>query len=83
MKNLDAYLFQKNFMAGIFGGRVYDIYNLTEIDIDCLMQDLTYEMSPENLTCDGELRGDALTVKRIQLEKVMDELIDLAEKENV
>lgn len=79
-KYLDNYLFQKNFMAGVFGGRTYDVYNLTEIDIDCLLQDLDYELSPENLTCDGELRGLGLKNKRRMLEGAMAELKKMSEE---
>jgi hypothetical protein len=75
MSHLDNYLMQKNFMAGIVGGRVYDANSLSEIDIDCLLQDLDNDLSPENLTCDGELRGGGLARKNAMLRGAMSELL--------
>ena len=56
------------------------MYNLSSIDIDCLLQDLDHELSPENLTCDGELFGVALNRKREMLESAMAELIAMQEE---
>jgi hypothetical protein len=80
MSHLDNYLMRKNFMAGVFGGRTYDVYNLSEIDIDCLLQDLDNELSPENLSCDGELQGKSLAMKKSALENAMKELLAMTEK---
>lgn len=80
MSHLDNYLMQKNFMASIVGGRTYDANNLSEIDIDCLLQDLDNELSPENLSCDGELRGGGLARKTAMLKGAMKELIVMSEK---
>lgn len=80
MSHLDNYLMQRNFMAGIVGGRIYDANNLSEIDIDCLLQDLDNDLSPENLTCDGELRGLGLMHKKSVLEGAMKELLAMSKE---
>lgn len=80
MSHLDDYLFKKNFMASVFGGRTYDVYSLSGMDIDYLLQDLDNELSPENLSCDGELQGKALAMKKDALENAMKELIEMQEQ---
>lgn len=58
--NLAKYIAEKNFYGRMLGGRVYNMSSLSPIDVDCLLQDLDNDLSPENLTCDGELRGAPL-----------------------
>lgn len=52
MKNLEQYVEQKNYVLKLFGGRVLDINDAFDrkqiaIDLDC-------DISPENISCDGE-----------------------------
>jgi hypothetical protein len=56
-RNLQQVIDQANFTATIFGGKVYDINALTQTDADLLCATINNQLSPENLTCDGELRG--------------------------
>lgn len=52
---LELYIDQVNFTAKIFGGNVLDINTLTQADVDSLCDKINSDLSPENLTCDGEL----------------------------
>ena len=54
-KSLQAYLDQQNFTAMIFGTKVYDINTLTQAEVTDLCGRINSDLSPENLTCDGEL----------------------------
>jgi hypothetical protein len=56
-RNLQQVIAQANFTATIFGGTVYDINALTQTDADALCATINNQLSPENLTCDGELSG--------------------------
>lgn len=62
MRNLSAYLDQKNRWRSIFGKPALQYPKDRKHILDMLESDL----SPENLTCDGELRGQAL-MKRAKL----------------
>ena len=62
MRNLSAYLDQKNRWRSIFGKPALQYPKDRQHILDMLESDL----SPENLTCDGELRGQAL-MKRAKL----------------
>ena len=62
MRNLSAYLDQKNRWRSIFGKPALQYPRDRQHILDMLESDL----SPENLTCDGELRGQAL-MKRAKL----------------
>ena len=59
MRNLTAYLDQKNRWNSIFGKPALQYPKDRKHILDMLECDL----SPENLTCDGELRGTALMKK--------------------
>ena len=62
MKNLAAYLEQKNSWARIFGGKEYNVRNLDQAAAGEIAEMLASDLSPENITCDGEL--DHYTVQR-------------------
>ena len=53
-RDLSNFIDQSNWTASIFGGTVYDIDNLTQSDVDELCAKINNQLSPENLTCDGE-----------------------------
>ena len=57
MKNLAQYIEQKNAWARIFNNVTYDVNNLSERDCQNLYDSLDADLSPENLTCDGERSG--------------------------
>ena len=57
MKNLAQYIGQKNAWACILGNPTYDVNNLSERDCQNLYDSLDNDLSPENLTCDGERSG--------------------------
>jgi len=62
MSHLAAYIDLLNSSARIFGGETYNIRNLDHTAAARLFQRLDGDLSPENLTCDGEL--DTATVRR-------------------
>jgi hypothetical protein len=54
MKNLTAYIDQKNTWGGFFGTAPTS-FPLTQKDVDELASALDCDLSPENLHCDGEI----------------------------
>lgn len=64
-KHLLAYVERVNLTARFMGTAMkeYHARNLTAKDRDELLAKLESELSPENLTCDGELRGAKLRAK--------------------
>ena len=61
--SLRKYINQRNQMATLFGGPAIDPKNLTaEVKLE-LAKQLLCDLSPENLCCDGELRGARLRTK--------------------
>jgi hypothetical protein len=80
MKNLTAFVAQQNFHATLFGGKQLDVKNLTPADRAHLRDALDSALSPENLCCDGELRGRALQQKSKMLNGALRELAALEGK---
>jgi hypothetical protein len=72
MKNLTAYVESRNAWAKIFGNAALDLRNAADRQRIAAMLDS--DLSPENLTCDGEIRGAALTRKYQALVAVANEL---------
>ncbi len=54
MKSLNAYLERENSMSRIFRQKEFAV-PLSQADVDLLVERLGAQLSPENLTCDGEL----------------------------
>lgn len=54
MKNLQAYIDQRNAWASIFGTAPVE-FPLSQKQVNDLAEQLDSDLSPENLTCDGEL----------------------------
>jgi hypothetical protein len=77
MKNLTAFIAQQNFHATLFGGKQLDVKCLTPADRAQLHDALESALSPENLCCDGELRGKALQQKSRMLNGALRELTAL------
>lgn len=65
--DLKMYIEQKNKWRRVFKQKELDMMNLTPKDVRGLISDIWNELSPENLTCDGELRGEALVRKKKML----------------
>lgn len=83
MKNLASYIDQRNFYATIFKRPAYDANALTPRQMQELLDSLEADLSPENLCCDGELRGNALRTKERMLRGAMSELLGLAKRDGV
>jgi hypothetical protein len=50
---IEAYVEQKNKIAALFGSRMYSL--LRAEDRQAIADSIDSDLSPENLTCDGEL----------------------------
>lgn len=74
MKNLKQYVDQKNFWNDLMKRPLIDIKNMTPKQVRSLLEDLECDLSPENLCCDGELRGAALQKKARMLNGAKREL---------
>lgn len=75
MRNLTAYMEQKNKWQKLFKGPQYEIQTARgrQVVAACLDSDL----SPENLTCDGELPRSQVQARYRQLTAAAKELIAL------
>ena len=80
MKNLTAFVARHNLHASVFGGKQLDVLNLSVEDRAKLLDALDSALSPENLCCDGELRGRALQQKSRMLNGALRELHALGSK---
>ena len=61
LSNLEQYVDRKNAFATLFGKPALSLLNAK--DRQKIADSLDADMSPENLTCDGEVRGTALMAK--------------------
>ena len=75
MKALTAYVEQKNRWNAIFKGEQFEV--LSAAGRKRVAQSLDADLSPENLTCDGEVRGVQLREKQAYLNQCVAELIKL------
>jgi hypothetical protein len=66
-KYLTQYIIQQNRMREIFSKPQIDPANIRPAEARNLLDNLECDLSPENLCCDGELRGPALRQKTIML----------------
>lgn len=81
MKNLTAYVENKNRWTALFKTMPWDLADPK--DWQRIYESLECDLSPENLTCDGELRGRALQTKAAHLKSAMAELKKLADLNDV
>jgi len=72
MKALQAYIDQKNKWNAIFKGRQYEI--TTAAGRQQVADSLDADLSPENLTCDGELPRSQIQARYRQLSAAAREL---------
>ena len=79
---LKQYLDRANTLAKLFGDKEYDLNNV--FDRRRLAEKLDCDLSPENVSCDGELRGSALQkkIKQLNLAKWRLEAIEEHERKH-
>ena len=78
-KHLASYVEQKNWVRRMFNQPELAASNLSARDVQDLLLSIEGDLSPENLTCDGELRGARLRSKRAMLEGARSELERMAQ----
>lgn len=74
MKYLKQYVDQKNLWSKLMNRPLLDPENLTGSQVRELLDSIDCDLSPENLTCDGELRGAKLQAKARMLRGAQIEL---------
>jgi hypothetical protein len=74
MQHLAQYLEQRNFWKRLSGKPELRIEAINQREADELFRSLGCELSPENLCCDGELRGAALKRKAAMLKGAVKDL---------
>ncbi len=72
ISNLEAYVEQENRFSAIFGGRPLSLLN--KADRQKIADKIDMQLSPENLTCDGELSRAQVQKRYAQLTRVAREL---------
>ena len=75
MKALEAYVAQKNSWGKLFGSKPLDLNNAK--DRQAIANSIDADLSPENLTCDGELSRSAVQQKYTQLTRAAAQLKQL------
>lgn len=75
ISTLEQYVESRNAWAKIFGNRQLSLLNAE--DRQTLAGHIEADLSPENLTCDGEVRGAALQRKANFLYRCAEELASI------
>jgi hypothetical protein len=75
ISNIESYVERKNSWAKIFKGKQYSL--LSAVDRQAIASMLDADLSPENLTCDGEVRGAELQAKARFLNRCAAELVSI------
>jgi len=75
MKSLEMYVEQKNRLHKFFMIAPYSLSNAA--DRQSIADHLVADMSPENISCDGEIRGTALRAKAECLNLCVKELCSI------
>jgi hypothetical protein len=75
ISTIEQYVAQKNAWGKIFGSKPLSL--LVQADRVRIAQSLEADLSPENLTCDGEMRGAALRQKAAYLNRCVEELFSI------
>lgn len=73
--NIEQYVAQQNSWGKIFGSRELSLLN--KADRQAIADKLDAALSPENLTCDGELGGAEVRTKQRYLFRCAQELISI------
>ena len=74
MKALQQYLVHMNLVRTLHGVDVIDINNMSERDVMDIAAQLENDISPENLSCDGELERVAVMIKKQYYDQVIADL---------
>ena len=72
---LEAYVEQENRWSAMFGGKPLSLLNAA--DRKRIAEKIDAALSPENLTCDGELSGAQVRDRQRFLFRVAEELISI------
>jgi hypothetical protein len=72
---LELYVERKNSWNKLFGKKPLSLLNAK--DRQSIANSLDADLSPENLTCDGEIRGAELREKQAYLFRCAEELISI------
>lgn len=72
---IEQYVDQKNQWAGMFGGKKLSLLN--KQDRQRIADSLDADLSPENLSCDGELPRSQVQAKYRMLNKAAGQLLKL------
>ena len=75
ISNLEHYVEQKNSWSKLFGKRPLSLLNAQ--DRQTIANSIDADLSPENLTCDGELRGSQVLQKSRYLQRCAEELLSI------
>lgn len=75
MKELNRYVKQKNEFNALFRGNYYDLR--LEDDRQAIANAIDADLSPENLTCDGELPYQQVMARAKFLNKAAEQLLAL------
>jgi len=75
ISTLEQYVDQKNKWRGVFNQKPLSL--LTKGDRQSIANSIDSELSPENLTCDGELRGAQVQQKFRYLTRCAEELLSI------
>ena len=77
MKELNRYVTQKNEWSAIFRGNQYNLR--LEEDREYIANSIEADLSPENLTCDGEMPYVQVVARKRFLEKAQTQLRSMME----
>jgi hypothetical protein len=75
ISTLEQYVDQKNKWRGVFNQKPLSLLN--KQDRQAIANSIDSELSPENLTCDGELRGAQVQQKFRYLTRAAEELLSI------
>lgn len=76
-QHLTKYVEGKNWVRRLFNQPQLDASNLSTQDVASLLNSIEADLSPENLTCDGELRGAKLKARHTMILGAQRELMRL------
>ena len=77
---LEQYVEQTNSWNAIFGKPAINLSTITEAECQDLARKMDSEMSPENLTCDGELSAGQVRVRAQRIRGAWEGLVALCEE---
>jgi len=75
ISTLEKYVDQKNSWGKMFGTKTLSLLNAK--DRQTIANSIDADLSPENLTCDGELRGPAVQARYKMLTRAAQELVSI------